>query len=91
MARLSDAFVALPGGWGTFEEIFEVILGLGEVSQKSIETHDVTEFFRDLKIRSNMNSPSKISPRVSSIGEYLSIDPVLARLGNDNFRFGFPR
>jgi hypothetical protein len=25
MAELSDAFVALPGGFGTFEEIFEVI------------------------------------------------------------------
>ena len=24
MAHLSDAFVALPGGWGTLEEIFEV-------------------------------------------------------------------
>lgn len=24
MANLSDAFVALPGGWGTLEEIFEV-------------------------------------------------------------------
>lgn len=24
MAQLSDAFVALPGGWGTLEEIFEV-------------------------------------------------------------------
>ena len=25
MAELSDGFVALPGGWGTFEEIFEVL------------------------------------------------------------------
>jgi uncharacterized protein (TIGR00730 family) len=24
MAQLSDAFIALPGGWGTLEEIFEV-------------------------------------------------------------------
>ncbi len=24
MAQLSDAFVALPGGWGTLEEVFEV-------------------------------------------------------------------
>jgi uncharacterized protein (TIGR00730 family) len=24
MARLSDAFIALPGGWGTLEEVFEV-------------------------------------------------------------------
>ena len=25
MAELSDAFVALPGGWGTLEEFFEVL------------------------------------------------------------------
>jgi uncharacterized protein (TIGR00730 family) len=25
MADLSDGFVALPGGWGTFEEIFEIL------------------------------------------------------------------
>lgn len=25
MAKLSDGFVALPGGWGTIEEIFEVL------------------------------------------------------------------
>ena len=24
MAQLSDAFIAMPGGWGTFEEVFEV-------------------------------------------------------------------
>jgi uncharacterized protein (TIGR00730 family) len=24
MAELSDAFIALPGGWGTFEEFFEI-------------------------------------------------------------------
>jgi uncharacterized protein (TIGR00730 family) len=25
MAELSDAFIALPGGWGTLEEIFEIL------------------------------------------------------------------
>jgi len=25
MADLSDGFIALPGGWGTFEELFEVL------------------------------------------------------------------
>lgn len=25
MAQLSDGFIALPGGWGTFEEIFEAL------------------------------------------------------------------
>ena len=34
-----------------FDEIFGFILGLGEVSHKSIETYDVTEFFRDQETR----------------------------------------
>ena len=34
-----------------FEEIFQIILSLGEVSHKSIETYDVTEFFRDQEVR----------------------------------------
>jgi len=34
-----------------FREIFELILGMGEVSHKSIETYDVTEFFRDQETR----------------------------------------
>ena len=25
MADLSDGFIAMPGGWGTFEELFEVL------------------------------------------------------------------
>ena len=25
MAELADAFIALPGGYGTFEELFEVV------------------------------------------------------------------
>lgn len=25
MAELSDGFIAMPGGWGTFEELFEVL------------------------------------------------------------------
>jgi uncharacterized protein (TIGR00730 family) len=25
MSELADAFVALPGGWGTFEELFEIV------------------------------------------------------------------
>jgi hypothetical protein len=34
-----------------FDEIFAVVLGFGEVSHKSIETYDVTEFFRDQEVR----------------------------------------
>jgi hypothetical protein len=46
MADLADAFVALPGGWGTLEELFEVLtwrqLGLVE---KPIGLVNVNHFF----------------------------------------------
>ena len=49
MAELSDAFVALPGGFGTFEELFEVVtwaqLGM---HQKPVALFDVDEYFAPL-------------------------------------------
>jgi uncharacterized protein (TIGR00730 family) len=49
MAELSDGFIALPGGWGTLEEIFEVLtwaqLGLHE---KPCGLLDVGGYFDDL-------------------------------------------
>jgi uncharacterized protein (TIGR00730 family) len=49
MAELSDGFIALPGGWGTLEEIFEVLtwaqLGLHE---KPCGLLDVDGYFDDL-------------------------------------------
>ena len=49
MAELADGFVALPGGWGTLEEIFEVLtwaqLGLHE---KPCGLLDVDDYFRGL-------------------------------------------
>jgi len=49
MAELADAFVALPGGYGTFEELFEVVtwaqLGM---HQKPIALLDVEGYFAPL-------------------------------------------
>jgi hypothetical protein len=49
MATLADGFVALPGGWGTLEELFEMTtwaqLGL---HHKPIGLLDVGGFFGDL-------------------------------------------
>ena len=49
MAELSDGFIALPGGWGTLEEIFEVLtwaqLGLHE---KPCGLLDVDGYFAEL-------------------------------------------
>ncbi|KHD87702.1 MAG: hypothetical protein OM95_12810 [Bdellovibrio sp. ArHS] len=50
MSELSDAFIALPGGFGTFEELFEITtwaqLGL---HQKPIGVLDVAGFYTPLK------------------------------------------
>jgi len=50
MAELSDAFIALPGGYGTFEELFEVItwaqLGM---HRKPIGLLNVAGYFNALK------------------------------------------
>jgi uncharacterized protein (TIGR00730 family) len=49
MAELSDAFIALPGGFGTFEELFEVITWaqLG-IHSKSVGLLNVGGFFDPL-------------------------------------------
>jgi hypothetical protein len=49
MAKLSDAFVAMPGGFGTLEELFEVVtwaqLGF---HRKPVAIHDVAGYFEPL-------------------------------------------
>jgi uncharacterized protein (TIGR00730 family) len=49
MAELSDAFVALPGGWGTLDELFEILtwaqLGL---HQKPVALLNLAGFFDPL-------------------------------------------
>jgi uncharacterized protein (TIGR00730 family) len=49
MAELSDAFVALPGGFGTFEELFEMITwGQLGIHRKPLGLLDVQGFYRPL-------------------------------------------
>jgi uncharacterized protein (TIGR00730 family) len=51
MAALSDAFVALPGGLGTFEELLEVLtwLQLG-IHRKPVALLDVDGYWRGLRM-----------------------------------------
>ena len=44
MSSLADGFIALPGGFGTFEELFEVITW-GQLGQKPIGLVNVEGFF----------------------------------------------
>lgn len=49
MAELANAFVALPGGFGTFEELFEMITwGQLGIHRKPLGLFDVQEFYRPL-------------------------------------------
>lgn len=49
MADLSDGFIALPGGWGTLEELFEVLTwGQLGLHQKPCGMLNVRGFFDDL-------------------------------------------
>jgi uncharacterized protein (TIGR00730 family) len=49
MSNLADAFIALPGGFGTFDELFEIITWaqLG-IHQKPIGLLNVTSYFTPL-------------------------------------------
>lgn len=49
MHELSDAFIALPGGFGTFEEFFEILTwGQLGLHQKPIGVLNVAHFYDDL-------------------------------------------
>src|SRR5580700_5647651 len=49
MAELADGFIALPGGYGTYEEFFEILTG-GQLGwhQKPFGLLDVAGFYRHL-------------------------------------------
>jgi hypothetical protein len=68
-----------------FDEIFEIILGLGEVSHKSIETYDVTEFFRDQEVRLEIARKTRerlyaLLEKTSDVEERLKILREIKRL-----------
>ena len=62
MASLADAFVALPGGWGTFDELFEILtwaqLGLHE---KPVGVLNVDGYFDPLAVAHRSLDQTKAS------------------------------
>jgi uncharacterized protein (TIGR00730 family) len=64
MERLSDGFISLPGGFGTFDELFEIItwsqLGL---HQKPIGILDVAGYFAPLRELVRMGVKEGFIPR----------------------------
>jgi uncharacterized protein (TIGR00730 family) len=83
MAELSDAFVALPGGFGTFEEFFEIVTW---VQLRLIEAPcvlaNVDGYFDPLvQLIDGANEKGFISDGNRSIVEaYPTVDAVMARL-----------
>lgn len=54
MNRLCDAVIALPGGWGTMEELFEMLTwGQLGLHQKPIGLLNVNGFYEALKVQCN--------------------------------------
>ena len=70
---------------GDFDAIFEEILGLGTVSNKSVETFDVTEFYADLKTRLTIAEKTRerlyvLLDRTADVNERLKILREIRRL-----------
>lgn len=89
MAELSDAFLALPGGWGTWEELFEAVTWtqLG-YHRKPIGVLDVDGYYapiRDLLARALEDG--FVRPSVAPI---LSVDDDLERLLDTMARATWP-
>jgi uncharacterized protein (TIGR00730 family) len=77
MADLADGFIALPGGYGTFDELFEIETWaqLG-IHAKPIGLLDVRQYFTALLLRAE--SPAELLDRLTSfhpIGQSAPIEP----------------
>jgi uncharacterized protein (TIGR00730 family) len=85
MAELSDAFVALPGGFGTFEEFFEITtwVQLGLIAAPCILANLDGYYDGIVAAIDHAHRCGFINERNRAIVEtYTAIDDVLARLGS---------
>lgn len=83
MAELSDAFVALPGGFGTFEEFFEIVtwVQLRLIDAPCIVANLDGYFDALIALIDGANAKGFISDRNRAIVEsYANLDDVLDRL-----------
>ncbi|HEX3464947.1 MAG TPA: TIGR00730 family Rossman fold protein [Candidatus Elarobacter sp.] len=83
MADLSDAFVALPGGFGTFEEFFEIVtwVQLRLIDAPCILANAGGYFDPLIALIDSANAKGFISERNRAIVEsYASLNEVISRL-----------
>ena len=87
MANISDAFITVPGGIGTFEEFFEVITlkQLGRHT-KPIAIFDVNNYYNKLDEFLQMSVKEKfISENCKTLYDYSNnIDEILDYIENDD-------
>jgi hypothetical protein len=83
MSELSDAFVALPGGFGTFEEFFEIVtwVQLRLIAAPCILANVDGYYDALIALIDGAVANGFIHPRTRAIVEsYASLDEVIARL-----------
>jgi len=83
MSELSDAFIALPGGFGTFEEFFEIVtwVQLALIDAPCIIANIDGYYDALLALIDHAMSKGFISaPHRAIIESYTTIDEVIARL-----------
>jgi cytokinin riboside 5'-monophosphate phosphoribohydrolase len=90
MEARADAFVALPGGWGTLEEIMEILtLRQLDVIRKPCVFYNQDGFYDDLlrfferMINERFNKPSNlnlfsVAPTIDNVFAHLDAGPVAA-------------
>lgn len=79
MARLADGFIALPGGYGTFDELFEIVtwaqIGIHE---KPVGLLDVMDYYQPLlKLVAHATREGFVSERHAGILMYERAAPAL--------------
>ena len=83
MSELADAFVALPGGFGTFEEFFEIVtwVQLRLIDAPCIVANVDGYYDALIALIDGAVANGFINPRTRAIVEsYASLDAVIARL-----------
>ena len=86
MENMSDAFVVVPGGVGTFEELFQVFTAkqLG-IHTKPISIYDVNGYYRELDnfLRVSVNEKF-IRPECKALYDYTdNVDELFSYIEND--------
>jgi hypothetical protein len=71
-----------------FQEIFQLVLGLGEVLHKAVETQDVTEYFTDLQVRLEIAGKTRdrlylLLEKIGDVEERLKILREIRRLSEE--------